>query len=51
MMQLDRRRSGNVHENVSPGTISRATFDGERVTFEYYDRLGSARSFGLNRRE
>lgn len=29
-----------VNENASPGTISKATFDGERVTLEYYDRDG-----------
>ena len=32
-----------VNENATPGTISKATFDGERLTLEYYDhdRLGT----------
>jgi CubicO group peptidase (beta-lactamase class C family) len=29
-----------VTENASPGTISKATFDGNRLTLEYYDTLG-----------
>jgi CubicO group peptidase (beta-lactamase class C family) len=29
-----------VNENATPGTISKATFDGDRVTLEYYDREG-----------
>jgi CubicO group peptidase (beta-lactamase class C family) len=28
------------NENATPGTISKATFDGDRVTLEYYDREG-----------
>lgn len=32
-----------VGENASPGTISKATFDGDRLTLEYYDdeKMGS----------
>jgi hypothetical protein len=26
-----------VTENAPPGTISKATFDGDRLTLEYYD--------------
>ena len=31
------------NENAAPGTISKATFDSDRVTLEYYDheRLGT----------
>jgi CubicO group peptidase (beta-lactamase class C family) len=29
-----------VNENATPGTISKATFEGDRVTLEYYDRDG-----------
>jgi predicted DNA-binding transcriptional regulator YafY len=28
------------NENATPGTISKATFEGDRVTLEYYDRDG-----------
>ena len=30
-----------VTENAPPGTISAATFDGDRLTLEYYDTLGN----------
>ena len=26
-----------VNENAPPGTISKATFDGDKLTLEYYD--------------
>jgi Domain of unknown function (DUF3471) len=29
-----------VSENSPPGTISKATFDGPKLTLEYYDELG-----------
>jgi len=29
-----------VSENSSPGTVSKATFDGTKLTLEYYDELG-----------
>ena len=29
-----------VSENSPPGTISKATFDGDKLTLEYYDTLG-----------
>ena len=29
-----------VTENAPPGTVSAATFDGNRLTLEYYDDLG-----------
>jgi hypothetical protein len=29
-----------VTENAPPGTISKATFDGNRLTLEYYDSFG-----------
>jgi hypothetical protein len=28
-----------VSENSPPGTISKATFDGDKLTLEYYDEL------------
>ena len=29
-----------VIENSPPGTISKATFDGDKLTLEYYDEMG-----------
>ena len=31
---------GFVSENASPGTVSKATFDGNKLTLEYYDQDG-----------